>query len=71
MKVKELKELLERIPEDREVILSNDEEGNRLQELCCIEEHYYYPGGYSGEIVTGEAVFEEEQPPFRVIVLYP
>jgi len=72
MNVKELKELLQRIPEDRQVIISNDEEGNRLQELYDIREHNYYPGGYSGEIVENEEVIlDEDERPIKVIVLYP
>lgn len=52
MNVKELKQVIENIPDDVQVILQKDAEGNRFSPLCeCDGGCVYVPdSSYSGEV---------------------
>ena len=67
MKAKELKELLVHIPDDYEIILSSDSEGNSFSPLSsCSVQEYVAENTYSGEILEVEedsidCLFEEDE----------
>lgn len=61
MKVKELIELLKTLPEDHEVILSKDGEGNSYSPLSSHGTYMYLPEStWSGEIFSEEDAEESE-----------
>lgn len=82
MNVKELKEIIDNLPDDMEVILQRDAEGNGYEGLRCVDpdclmrEFGYECEVYSTEWSADDAGFEEDeweefkkQP--RVLVLSP
>lgn len=80
MKVKELKALLKDVPDDMQVFLQKDSEGNGYERLYHVDPNSIYIGGgdvYSTEWTAAEAcmsvdeweVFKNEHP--RCLVLAP
>ena len=68
MKVKELKKLLENYPDDHDVIMSCDSEGNSYSPLADIFSAEYVPDStYSGEL----AYEDESDINYNSIVLCP
>lgn len=79
MKVKELKELLKNVPDDLEVYLQHDPEGNYYQSLDIIDTNRIYVDGdvyYTGWSADGACMKEDEWEEFknqhkRCLVLVP
>ncbi|MCP4761744.1 MAG: hypothetical protein GY870_08180 [archaeon] len=84
MKVKELKELLNDFPDDYDIILQKDSEGNGYSPLSCGEEAMYIPETtWHGEVYdikwsaedAGRGVDEwewmKQNKKFRCVVLAP
>lgn len=71
MKIKELKEILSKYPDDFEVVMSSDEEGNSFSPLADFGIGSYVPETtWGGEVFMGEEV-EEEGLSENCIVLWP
>lgn len=69
MNVKQLKEILQHFPDEYELILSKDSEGNMFSPLASLEECKYIPEtGYMGEAIF-DSEDEEESP--NAICLWP
>jgi len=71
MTVSELKELLETLPDDMQVVMSSDSEGNTYSPLSSYEIAVYVPyGSWSGYIVSdGDTDGDGLYP--KALVLYP
>lgn len=60
MTVGELRKNLESLPDDTEIILQKDSEGNGYSPMYCCEEGWYVPEStYSGEFYSASRVAEE------------
>lgn len=79
MKVKKLKKILEKIPDNFDIILSKDSEGNYFSPLC-IETEYAYSIGYyipettwTGEFITKDQAEHENHEEYieNCVVLWP
>lgn len=74
MKVKDLKEKLKNLPEDLEVILASDAEGNEFIPLADLEEvRYEAENNYYGYVVDEEDWDEEIDGQFKTnaVALWP
>ena len=73
MKVKELMEMLQTVPEDREVVLSRDAEGNGYSPLADSGELWYVPySTWGGDCYNLDEEEEfEGQDADLVLVLWP
>jgi hypothetical protein len=71
MNIKELKKILSNYPDDFEVVMSSDEEGNSFSPLADFGVGFYVPETtWSGEVFMGEDM-EEEGLSENCIVLWP
>ena len=71
MNIKELKKILSEYPDDFEVIMSSDGEGNSFSPLADFGIGMYIPDTtYSGEIWMGDEIKEEDGKE-NCIVLWP
>jgi len=75
MKISELKDLLEEYPDDYEVVLSKDSEGNDYSPLGELEEMLYVPDTtYSGDVYTlkeHNEEFDNDCAQLNAVVLWP
>lgn len=61
MKVKELKEILENLDDDLDIILSSDAEGNGYNHLRWCEQYHYVPHKVKGSGLVDEVIdFDDE-----------
>lgn len=71
MKVKELLEMLKNTPEDFEVILSSDAEGNSYSPASGLGDAYYdEENSWSGNVVFGREL-EEQGLKENAVILWP
>lgn len=53
MNIKELKQLIEKLPDETQVILAKDGEGNRFSPLASVYAGYYFPiNNWSGNFIS-------------------
>lgn len=70
MKVRELKALLETYPEEFEVVVSSDSEGNSFSSLEDIDMGFYEKNGYEEEF-SSWLEWEEDEDGERVDIMNP
>ena len=72
MKIKELLEILNECPDDYEVVMSSDGEGNSYSPLAGFDVCQYRPDStWSGDLVDEDNLEEDEEYTPNSVVLFP
>lgn len=71
MKIKELKELIKDMLDDREVMLSSDTEGNNFHSLEDYGTYFYIEEKYGIELLDEGDLDDLDDPPKMCLVLWP